>query len=118
MCRYLQQLGYSFQGRKKTFYVDGHERDDVVKDRVRHCKAYILLELRCYRWVQVSRRGVQSLVDNQAINLLELYHYIDVAGDEKFEFHVDAQMAIQFENVVDCYKVLYPIQDYELHFWS
>ena len=48
-----------------------------------------MLELRCFRWVQVSKLDVQSLIDDQTINLLESHHYVDSVGKDMFEFHVD-----------------------------
>jgi hypothetical protein len=90
VCRYLQQLGYSFEGRKKTFYVDGHERGNVVIDRVKFCKQYAKLELRCFRWVQVSEEQVKDMLKDEKLSLNEAYTYTDNDGNEMLEFHVDS----------------------------
>ena len=51
----MHLLGYSYDTRKKSFYVDGHERADVVSYRYDFCKRYLTeYEPRCKRWVQMS----------------------------------------------------------------
>ena len=43
--RWMRVLGFRYDTRKKSFNVDGHERDDVVANRKDFC---------CRHWVQLS----------------------------------------------------------------
>ena len=92
VCRYLKALKFDFKARGKTNYVDGHESDDVIKDRLRFCHDYIKLELRCHRWVQVDPNDetIQQLLDDKALRRDEAYSYRNAVGEERLEFHVDS----------------------------
>jgi hypothetical protein len=94
VCRYLSMLGHHFSGRKKTYYVDGHERVDVVEARNKFCRWYLKMEVRCYRWVQLTRAQVDSLVEAGDLLFASGYQY-DVDGTEMFEFHVDESKKLQ-----------------------
>jgi hypothetical protein len=49
--RWLRRLGYRHDNRKKSFFVDGHERPDVVFYRNDFCTNYLSkLEPRTHRW--------------------------------------------------------------------
>jgi hypothetical protein len=45
--RWMRLLGFRYDARRKSFYVNGHERDDVVANRSQFCKTY-LTELEPY----------------------------------------------------------------------
>ena len=50
--RWLVYLGYKYDENKKSYYTDGHEREDVVKDRnKRFLIKYFIAERRAHRWV-------------------------------------------------------------------
>jgi hypothetical protein len=43
---------FNHDAKKKSFYVDGHERDNVVANRQTSCKRYFTDDmLYCKRWV-------------------------------------------------------------------
>lgn len=65
VCRYLNFLSYKYDVRKKTYYVDGHERKDVVEDRISHVIRYIKDTIRCYEWVQLSKDQLQPFLDDE-----------------------------------------------------
>ena len=53
--RWMRLLGFNNDTKKKGFYVDGHERDDVVAARSIFCRRYLIdYEPYCMRWVQLS----------------------------------------------------------------
>ena len=53
---------YSYDEIKCTYYTDGHERHDVVEDRNnRFLHEYFNHEIRCHRWVQLSRKEAKEL---------------------------------------------------------
>lgn len=49
----------------KTYYVDGHEREDVIDDRISYIIRYIKETIRSYEWVQVLREQMQPLLDDE-----------------------------------------------------
>jgi len=40
--RWVHYIGFRYSERRKSYYVDGHERDDVVKKRIEYCLQYLL----------------------------------------------------------------------------
>jgi hypothetical protein len=53
--RWLQWMGYKYDKNRRCYYTDGHEREDVVKDRnKRFLVEYFKLERRAHRWVQLT----------------------------------------------------------------
>ncbi|KAI2496104.1 hypothetical protein MHU86_18381 [Fragilaria crotonensis] len=92
--RWLRRLGFSYDSRKKTFFVDGHERPNVVFHRNQFCKDYLSkLEPRCHRWIQVTKETVERwkherLPSNMNANA-KGYSYLSDDGIEMVEFHVD-----------------------------
>ena len=53
--RWMRYLGYNYNDNKRSYYTDGHEREDVVRDRNdRFLVSYFKAKLQCYRWVQIT----------------------------------------------------------------
>jgi hypothetical protein len=48
MMRWMHQLGFHIQTQKKSLYVDGHERPDVVASRVKFMADYRKLREKCF----------------------------------------------------------------------
>jgi hypothetical protein len=86
--RWMRLLGFQYDTRKKSFYVDGHERDDVVASRSTFCKRYLTeYEPYCNRWIQLSTREAKTIKN---LNVEFGYSYIDIRTNEEWiEFHVD-----------------------------
>ncbi|KAI2513104.1 hypothetical protein MHU86_1396 [Fragilaria crotonensis] len=86
--RWMRLLGFKYDTRKKSFYVDGHEREDVVKTRNEFCKRYLTeLEPYCKRWVQVSK---SEAVTMKGLDIELGHHYFDIINNkEMLEFHID-----------------------------
>ena len=54
--RWMTLLNFKYDSRKKSFYVDGHEREVVVVTQNEFCKHSLTeLEPYCKRRVQVSK---------------------------------------------------------------
>jgi hypothetical protein len=92
--RWLQRLGYHYDLRKKTFFVDGHERPNVVAHRNEFCTRYLTcLEPRTHRWIQVTKETVEQWKSEKKISdnggLHNGFAYLDNSGTEMIEFHVD-----------------------------
>ena len=86
--RWMKRLGFDFDDRKKSFYVDGHEREDVVANRKQFCSTYLTeLEPFCRRWIQISINEALGMANVD----VELGHrFFDIVNDaEHIEYHVD-----------------------------
>ncbi|KAI2505686.1 hypothetical protein MHU86_8745 [Fragilaria crotonensis] len=87
--RWIRLLGFSYDARRKSFYVDGHERDDVVAYRTIFCRQYLTeYEPRCHRWVQLSLESAQTMKDID-IEFGFCYANASKDGEPWIEFHID-----------------------------
>ena len=84
----MRLLGFNHDAKKKSFYVDGHERDDVIANRQTFCKRYLTdYEPYCKRWVQLS---VEEAKTTMNLNMTFGYGYHDIiSNQDMIEFHVD-----------------------------
>ena len=84
----MRLLGFRYDARRKSFYVDGHERDDVVANRIQFCRNYLTeLEPYCNRWIQVS---ISEAMTIKALDIGLGHSYFDIVGNEQcIKFHID-----------------------------
>jgi hypothetical protein len=84
----MRLLGFKYDARKKSFYVDGHEREDVVANRQAFCETYLTkLEPYCKRWIQCPISKATS-IKGLDIGLGHSYFNI-IRNEEVVEFHID-----------------------------
>ena len=86
--RWMHLLGFDHDSRKKSFYVDGHERADVVMHREIFCTCYLTewWKPRCKRWVHLSVEEAKQ----RNLDLTFGYTYHDIIGNEdRLEYHID-----------------------------
>jgi hypothetical protein len=101
--RWMRRLGYKYSARKKSFYVDGHERAEQRFHRKEFTEEYLLkLEPYCNRWIQVSQYEVNQWIANPDIDFDQQYFvcghdYDDDEGVAMLEFHVDTNEFIHKE---------------------
>jgi hypothetical protein len=68
----MRLLGFNHDAKKKSFYVNGHKRDDVVANRPTFCKRYLTdNESYCKRWVQLS---VEEAKTTMNLNMTSQHH--------------------------------------------
>jgi hypothetical protein len=85
--RWMHKLGFRYQGRKKTYYVDTHEKEETVKYRYLYVRKYLNYERRSYRWIQMK---LEDAVLRDKNNLIQNVGYRYKDGDiDMIEFHVD-----------------------------
>ena len=90
--RWLHRLGFTHNTQRKGYYVDGHERSDVVDSRNIFCEIYLTdVEPRCLRWIVVSQRELETT--HAILNREFGYRFIDEDGEAQVEFHVDYFLA-------------------------
>ena len=73
--RWMAAIGIKYGTRKKNYYVDGHEREDVVKSRTTYIKKYFCDEQRMYRWVQIPMMEFSELVSYYTLTFSSTFHY-------------------------------------------
>ncbi len=52
--RWLHELGYEYNGRKKSYFTDCHESEENVRFREEFVTKYFEAELKTYRWVYLK----------------------------------------------------------------
>ena len=94
--RWITELGFIYNEQKQCYYIDGHDREDVVENRNVLIKKYFKLELECYRWVQILKSIAEQL-ENEETNLPKncSYQYVDSQGNEMREYHVDTNNVLE-----------------------
>ena len=92
---WLLMIGYSYSAKRKSYYVDGHEREDVVAYRNQFVKRYLTLyEPRCLRWKQFREEERCDKLKKRVG-----YRYADSEGNKMVEYHIDDVADIESEQV-------------------
>lgn len=101
--RWLDRLGFKYEVRKKTYYVDTHENKETTMYRKNWVQRYLSNERRMHRWVQIPLNTASQLLQKRLIPPdIDGYHYKDSNNNEMVEFHVDDSPA--FEHMVSTSK--------------
>ena len=81
---WMKRLGMRYDTNKKTYYVDGHERTDVIQTRKEFCKRYLdEYEPRCLRWIQLP----EEVVKENKLDTVFGYHYQAADNTPMVEYH-------------------------------
>ena len=59
--KWMERLGFRYQPRKKCYYVDGHEKPEVIVYRQNFICRYFEHEKRMCRWIQIPLSEVESM---------------------------------------------------------
>jgi hypothetical protein len=86
--RWMRLLDFKYDTRRKSFYVDGHEREDVVANRQTFCETYLTkLEPCCKRWIQCP---ISKATTIKGLDIGFGHRYFDIIRNEEVvEFHID-----------------------------
>ena len=85
---WLRHLGFSYQQRKKSYYVDNHELPVNVTYRSEFITRYFKYELRCHRWITISEAERNGMVEEGQL-VSELGYFFEKNNAKYYEFHVD-----------------------------
>ena len=84
--QWMRLIGFTYCLQRKSYYVDGHERDDVVASRKEFCRKYLTrIEPRCFRWVQYHSDELEAANLDPEFG----YKYSDAERNVFYEFHID-----------------------------
>jgi hypothetical protein len=88
---WMQKLNWRYSNRKKTYYVDGHERPAQKQHRREFCEKYLMeWERRSHRWVQMTKDELLACKEGGEMKNTTGYEYTcEDSGEEMVELHVD-----------------------------
>jgi hypothetical protein len=87
--RWVKKLGFNYEPRKKSYYVDGHERESTINYRWRFIERYLGYEQRMFRWIQITEKEAIDLETTGALPKQSGYRYESDTGVTMVEYHVD-----------------------------
>lgn len=91
--RWMKNLGFAYDSHKKTFYVDGHEKEEQRISRLEFSQKYLTkLEPYMRRWIQAEESEVDFWISKKYIHPRHKeagYRYLGDDGNWMYEFHVD-----------------------------
>jgi hypothetical protein len=87
--RWMRFIGFKRDRYRKGFYVDAHERPDVIASRIEYCIELFQLEIRSAVWVQLTAERVEQLRLSNQIYPNNNGIPVTKNGRQFFEFHVD-----------------------------
>ena len=95
----MQFLGYVYSETKKTYYTDGHEREDVIKNRdYRFLEAYFEYEQRCHRLIHIKKQDTILLGKKHPTFQVDECYTFKKDDIEYNEYHMDTYLCLQYED--------------------
>ena len=64
---WMQKLGFHYKPRKKSYYVDTHERPENVHYKMAFIRRYFEYEIRAHRWISIPKAESMQMVANGEI---------------------------------------------------
>ena len=90
--KWLLRLGYSYDMRKKTYYVDAHEKPETVEYRKKFVARYLDSEIRMHRWIHLSSETLLEMESKDAS--LKSVRRIHIPNSDMYELHVDSHESL------------------------
>jgi len=86
----MKKLGFNYEPRKKSYYVDGHEKEATVNYRWSFVDRYLQREQRMFRWIQITDEEALQLEMQKIVpaNCGYTYNHPET-GEKMREYHVD-----------------------------
>ena len=96
----MKILGFKYERRRKSYYVDTHEKPENVRYRREFIKRYFKYEIRAYRWISISADERTNMVMEGKIEKDLGYEY-KKEGKTYFKFHIDDHHDFQLK-CIEC----------------
>ena len=90
----MVKLGFKFEPRRKSYYVDTHKNPENVEYRKKFITRYFDYELRSHRWYQIIKEEKMKYVDKGELDIASGYEYVQ-GNDVMYEYHVDDHPSFQ-----------------------
>ena len=81
-------MGCSYDIRRKTYYVDAHEKPETIVCRRQFIKSFLDSEIRMHRWIHLTSTEVASLEEKDT-TLVNVKRF-PVPNSDEVEFHDDS----------------------------
>ena len=91
---WMIKLGFRYEPRKKSYYVDTHETPENVKYRAQFIRRYFEYEIRSFRWVSIPKSEALKMIEKGELEKELGYHYTQ-NGIDYIEYHVDDHVHFQ-----------------------
>ena len=91
---WMVKLGFKFEPRKKSYYVDSHKSPENIAYRKKFITRYFEYELRSHRWYQISKEEKMEYVKKGSLDESSGYEY-DQNNQKWYEYHVDDHLDFQ-----------------------
>ena len=92
---WMIKLGFKYEVRKKSYYVDSHESQENVSYRSDYINRYFEYELLSHRWYSITEKKRREMIDNGEINDDSGYKYETNNGEVLYEYYVDDHLTFQ-----------------------
>ena len=93
--RWMKKLGFKYEMRKKTYYVDSHDSNENIEYRTKFVERYFAYELLAHRWYCIPAAKRDKMVEEGKISKSMGYKFEKEDGRLFYEFHVDDHDAFQ-----------------------
>ena len=91
---WMKKLGFKYEPRKKTYYVDTHESKENVAYRAEFINSYFEYETLAHRWYSITAEKRKEMIQNNEITSESGYRY-EKDGQTLYEYHVDDHPSFQ-----------------------
>lgn len=98
---WLLKLGFSYDVKAKSYYVDGHEKKETVRYRWKFIDRYLMIERRMHRWIQMTAAESKQYegIGEDKVVPGSGHRYTTNEGIEMVEYHVDTLP--KFQDIID-----------------
>ena len=92
---WMNRLGFKYEPRKKSYYVDTHETPENVAYRSKFISKYFEYELLAHRWHTISSQERDRMIKDGDIGIDTGYMYTSSDGSIRYEYHIDDHPSFQ-----------------------
>ena len=92
---WMTVLGFKFEPRKKSYYVDTHETSENIEYRSIYIDKYFEYEFRAHRWYSITKDKRNELIEAGEIAPDSGFEYENEHGILMYEYHVDEHPTFQ-----------------------
>ena len=91
---WMMKLGFKFEPRKKSYYLDTHESPENIKYRIDFIQCYFQYKLCAYRWVSIPNHKAEKIKCDGEIDI-ELGFEYEKNDIDYMEFYVNDHIKFQ-----------------------
>ncbi len=88
--QWMNAVGFRYKNQANHYFVDGHEKPEMLAYCPIFTKQYLAHELSAHRWVQLNVADATLLEEHRCLMKNTGYHYTDSNNIEMVEYHVDS----------------------------